>query len=344
MEDAPMEIQAFGYLGVGTTRLDDWTALATRGLGMEAVDRGAGVRAFRMDDRRQRLVLDSAMPDQTHYFGWEVADAAALDALASRLEQANIVVRREPTALADQRFVSGLVSFADPAGNRLEAFYGAATADTPFRPGRLISGFRAGPLGMGHVLITVRDITAALAFYRDVLGFRVSDYMLAPVSAYFLHVNPRHHSIALVEAPMNAMNHLMVELYSLDDVGQGFDLALMNRERIAATLGRHNNDLMTSFYTRTPSEFLVEYGWGGRDVNDATWQPKELETLASFWGHEGLFRDFGGDPPPLDLRPDALKQQMRAPVQVMDGNYERLKGVCPWWDALKTGSTQPLVA
>jgi hypothetical protein len=23
----------------------------------------------------------------------------------------------------------------------------------------------------------------------------------------------------------------------------------------------------------------------------------------------------------------------RAPVQVIDGNYERLHGVCPWWDA-----------
>jgi hypothetical protein len=128
----------------------------------------------------------------------------------------------------------------------------------------------------------------------------------------------------------------MVELYSLDDVGQGYDLALMNREQIAATLGRHNNDLMTSFYMRTPSEFLVEYGWGGRDVDDATWQPKELTTLASFWGHSGLVpRKFGGDSPPVDLRPAVLKQQVRAPVQVMDGNYERVQGVCPWWDSVK---------
>ncbi len=29
-----VEIQALGYLGVGTTKLDDWTSLATRGLGM----------------------------------------------------------------------------------------------------------------------------------------------------------------------------------------------------------------------------------------------------------------------------------------------------------------------
>jgi 2,3-dihydroxybiphenyl 1,2-dioxygenase len=335
-----MEIQALGYLGVGTAKLEDWTSLATQGLGMEAVDRGRGTRAFRMDDRRQRLLLDSTIPDTTQYFGWEVANADALDALATRLERAGIVVQREPAALADQRFVSGLISFHDPMGNRLEAFHGAAVADTPFRPSRLISGFRCGPLGMGHVLVMVQDVTAALAFYRDLLGFRISDYMRQPMAAYFLHVNPRHHSLALVQAPVNAMNHLMVELYSLDDVGQGYDLALMNREQIAATLGRHNNDLITSFYIRTPSDFLVEYGWGGRDIDDATWQPKELPSIASFWGHEGLFREIGGDPPPIDLRPDALKQSVRAPVQVIDGNYERLKGVCPWWDSIKARSKQ----
>jgi hypothetical protein len=54
-----MEIQALGYLGIGTAKLEDRTSLATQGLGMEAVDRGGGTRAFRMDDRRQRLGLDS---------------------------------------------------------------------------------------------------------------------------------------------------------------------------------------------------------------------------------------------------------------------------------------------
>ena len=330
-----MEIQAFGYLGVGTKKIDDWTALATKGLGMEAVDRGGNTRAFRMDDRKQRLVLDGHLPSGANYFGWEVADARALETLAARLERAGVVVQREPATLADQRFVSGLISFRDPAGNRLEAFHGAAVADTPFRPGRLISGFRAGPLGMGHVLITVQDIEGALAFYRDLLGFRISDYSLAPIKAYFLHANPRHHSIALVEAPMNTLNHLMVELYSLDDVGQGYDLALMDREKIVATLGRHSNDLMTSFYMRTPSEFFVEYGWGGRDVDDATWQPHEVDTLASFWGHDGLIRAVGGEDPPLEVRHDSQNQQRRAPLQVIDGNYARINGVCPWWDAVK---------
>jgi 2,3-dihydroxybiphenyl 1,2-dioxygenase len=325
-----MTIQALGYIGIGTDRLDDWSHFATNALGMQAVDRGAGVRAFRMDDRKQRLIVDRALLEGQRYFGWEVADAAALDALADRLEGAGVAVRQEPVSLADQRCVTGLISFADPFGNRLEAFYGAQIATEPFRPGRSIAGFRTGPMGMGHAVLLVTDIDAALAFYRDLLGFRISDYMRGAITAYFLHVNPRHHSLALFLAPHVGMHHLMVELYSLDDVGQGYDLAMGEKDRIAATLGRHPNDLVTSFYARTPSDILVEYGWGGVEVDDATWQPQEMATVNSYWGHRGLFDAMGPDgPPPM---PSLMGQ--RAPLQVMDGNYQRMSGVCPWWDSV----------
>ena len=327
-----MAIQALGYLGIGSTKLDDWSDFASGVLGMQAVDRGGRMRAFRMDDRKQRLIVDGAMADGERVFGWELEDARALDVFAARLEVAGVEVRQEGAALADQRCVGGLVSFSDPAGNRLEAFHGAQVADTPFRPGRDISGFRAGPLGMGHVLLVVPDINAALDFYRDLLGFRISDFIRTPVSAYFLHVNPRHHSLALVEGPKSAMHHLMMELYSFDDVGQGYDIALAEQDRVAAKLGRHPNDLMTSFYTRTPSDILVEYGWGGREVDDATWQPHEMTTVGSFWGHQGLFETLA-DAPPSGSEPPPSIPARRAPLQVMDGNYERLRGVCPWWDA-----------
>jgi len=35
------------------------------------------------------------------------------------------------------------------------------------------------------------------------------------------------------------------------------------------------------FYQHTPSDIYVEYGWGGREVDDATWQPHEVPTLRS---------------------------------------------------------------
>ena len=213
-----MTLQSLGYVGVGASDLGEWSHFATEWLGMQMLDKSQTSRAFRMDDRRQRLIVDRALGDGAHYFGWEVTDAAALDALAARLEDHGVAVRREPAALADQRCVTGLISFADPVGNRLEAFHGAAVDSEPFRPGRTISGFRTGPLGMGHLVLTVERIGDLLGFYQQVLGFHLTDYILTPITAYFMHINPRHHSLALIETGRNGIHHLMMELYSLDDV------------------------------------------------------------------------------------------------------------------------------
>ena len=100
---------------------------------------------------------------------------------------------------ADQRFVSGLISFADPAGNRLEAFHGAQVADAPFSPGRNISGFRTGPLGMGHMRADRAAMATCWHSTAMCWASSISDYITEPVNAYFLHANPRHHSVALVE-------------------------------------------------------------------------------------------------------------------------------------------------
>ncbi len=140
----------------------------------------------------------------------------------------------------------------DPAGNRIEIFHGPEIATDAFKPGRSISGFRTGPLGMGHAVLHVNSINDVVPFYRDVLGFRLSDYMLRPFNAYFFHANPRHHSVAFIETGRSATHHLMVELFSLDDVGQCYDLALGEEGRIGVTLGRHINDEVTSFYANSP--------------------------------------------------------------------------------------------
>jgi 2,3-dihydroxybiphenyl 1,2-dioxygenase len=329
-----MSIQALGYAGFGSADLDDWRQFGTGMVGLQAVERGNSLLAFRMDDRKQRIMIDRALPDGERFFGWEVADAAALQALAVRLEQAKIHVTAEPQALADARHVRSLISFRDPAGNRLEAFYGAETDATPFRPGRSISGFRTGPLGLGHAVLTVENIEPVMAFYVDVLGFGLSDYIEKPFRAYFFHVNARHHSLALIETGNNGMHHLMVELFSLDDVGQCYDIALTEPERVGVTLGRHTNDFMTSFYARTPSSFMFECGWGGREIEPATWQPVEMHHGPSLWGHDRVWLPPADREVAREMRMHAAASGMRAPVQVMDGNYQLMPGTCAWWDGV----------
>ncbi len=313
-------LSALGYAGSDRTSSTTGGNSAPGLLGFQAVERGNSLLAFRMDDRKQRVVIDRAMGDGARFFGWEVENGAALDALAAKLESAGVAVTAEPKALADARRVAALISFHDPDGNRLEAFHGAEIDETPFSPGRSISGFRTGPLGLGHIVLTVEHIEPLKTFYMDVLGFRLSDYIEKPFRAYFFHVNPRHHSLALIETGKSGMHHMMVELFSLDDVGQAYDVALGEPDRIGVTLGRHTNDFMTSFYAKTPSSFMVECGWGGRELG-ADWQPVEMHHGPSLWGHERVWLPEKDRAVARDMRFNAAREGLRAPVQVLDGNY-----------------------
>jgi 2,3-dihydroxybiphenyl 1,2-dioxygenase len=329
---------ALGYVGVSARDLGDWRDYGARHLGFQVVDRAKGSVAFRMDDRTQRVIVDGDGGQGVKFLGWEAADASALDAIAANAERAGVRVARGERALAGERHVSDLVVLGDPLGTRVEIFHGPEVASDPFKPGRNISGFRTGPLGLGHVVMTVERIDEVLTFYREVLGFSLSDYYDRPFPARFLHVNARHHSLAFVETGRTATHHMNVELYSFDDVGQGLDLALAEEGRLAVTLGRHAGDYMTSFYTHTPSGFMVEYGWGGKAIDPETWVATERTIGPSLWGHERSWLPPEKRAEALALRLRNAEAGERRPVQVMQGNYELVPGACPWWDEMRAVS------
>lgn len=318
-----MTIKALGYIGVQSSNVDDWSSFATGLLGMQAVDRGGAVRTFRMDDRKQRLVVTGADNDGLGFLGWEVEGHAGLETMAARLDRHGVAVRRGTRALAVERRVADLIVFTDPNGHRVEIFHSPEIATDPFVPGRPISGFKTGPYGMGHAVLNVTNIDQAVPFYRDILGFSVTDYGLKPFPLYFFHVNGRHHSFAMVGSGRQSFHHFMVELRSLDDVGQGYDLAQLEDGRIAYTLGRHTNDHMTSFYAHTPSKFFVEYGWGAQVIDPQTWQPFETHDGPSLWGHERLYMAEEQRTRLREMRLDAARRGIRAPNPAN----------CAWLDA-----------
>ncbi len=328
----PHSPQALGYVGVRAKDLDEWSGYSTSLLGMQIVDQSRTSLSLRMDDRKQRLVVEADGGEGISFYGWEMADAAALDRLAAQLEANAIIFARGSNALAQHRRVTDLITLNDPLGNRIEFFHGPEIASDAFQPSRSISGFRTGPLGIGHVVMMVENIERALSFYRDVLGFGVSDYYSDPFAACFFHVNPRHHSFAMIETGQSKVHHLMVELFSLDDVGQGYDIAQLEDGRVAVTLGRHAGDYVTSFYSWNPSAFMIEYGWGGRLIDPATWVPAERKEGPSIWGHNRtwLSADENKKAQAHTLQNGA--NGLRRPVQVIEGNYTLMPGTCPWWD------------
>ena len=291
-------IRSLGYLRIESADVAAWREFGVRILGL-VEGRGPAQDALylRMDDFPARLVIVPGSRDRLLASGWEVADSGALAAVRQALADAGVAVKAgTPDELAARR-VGQMLRFDDPAGNAVEVFCGAALEHRPAVSG-YGSQFVTGDMGLGHVVLPVAGAQdAALAFYTDVLGFRLRDSMRMPAEFVggkpgdppawfrFLGCCPRHHSLALAPMPAEAgIVHLMIEVAALDDVGRAMDRCQRRRTPVSASLGRHANDLMVSFYVRTPGGFDIEYGTDGRVVDDATWVSRET-TAVSLWGH-----------------------------------------------------------
>ena len=277
-------ITQLGYIGISVSNIEEWEHFATEVLGLQSNGVGDdGNLTLRMDEYSQRFVLSPGGKDDIDYVGFQVTDEPALQEMAEQLRQAGVEVTMGTPDEAKARKVEGLIKFDDPEGTPTEVYYGPPISfDRPFNSPRAISGFVTGEQGLGHVVYHVENLDRAVAFYRDVLGMKISDFIRNLV---FFHCNPRHHTLALIEGKRpKRLNHFMLQTQSINDVGATYDLVQDQEIWITRGLGRHTNDHMTSFYMKTPSGFDVEYGWGARTVDDTTWQVQRHEN-GSIWGH-----------------------------------------------------------
>jgi len=291
-----MGITELGYIGVGVSDGVQWQVFATEILGLEVFEREAdGTCYLRMDEYHHRIVLHPDGSDDLLYVGWGVPTEADLQEATSRLEAAGVAVARGTPEEIARRRVLDLVKFDDPNGVPSEIFFGLLVAsERPFCPGRPIQGFKTGGLGLGHIVLAAKDLETTIHFYRDLLGLRISDVIdmnrVFPWmgDAVFFRCNPRHHSVAFAQLPApKRIHHFMLELNSLDDVGRALDLCQERGVPLSMSLGRHSNDRMISFYMANPSGFDVEYGWGGRLIDEATWVIQK-HLVPSIWGHRPM--------------------------------------------------------
>ena len=284
----PVAVTQLGYVRLGISDESAWIALATEVLGMQVAGTTSGTTELRLDDHSYRFLLDPTGSDDIESIGWQVSGPAALDELADRLVRHGVALDDDGD-LARQRRVGGLVRFRDPSGVQIELYWGPEiVVGSPIVPARPISGFKAGPLGLGHVVLAVDDVAACVDMYCGVLGFRLSDYGNGPFT--FMRCNPRHHSVAFGPAAAvrsdKRLLHFMVEFNEIDDVGTAYDLCEQRSIPIAITLGRHTNDRMLSFYARTPSGFRFECGHGGLLVGD-DWEVSRYRDR-EVWGHHRI--------------------------------------------------------
>lgn len=299
-------IKSLGYVSVQTTDIDRWRHFAFGVLGFA---QGSGPDPdslyLRMDERSARIIVSPGDTDKIVTVGWEVRDHAALEAVARALEAAGVPYKQLSLAEADARRVEEVIAFEDPAGTSLEVFHGAvldhSPVVTPFG-----ARFLTGDQGLGHVVLPALDVNGLLEFYTEVLGFKSRGAFrvpvppeFGPVRVRFLGINERHHSLALCPAATlrdPGLIHLMVEVDSLDSVGQALDRVTKDGFQLSSTLGRHTNDKMVSFYVRAPGDWDIEFGTEGMRVDETYYTAEEI-TADSYWGHQWV------DDLPAAMRP-----------------------------------------
>ena len=276
---------ALAYVAIDATDLDAWEHFATGTLGFE-VRRDGDTLLARLDQRRQRVIVSRGDRDGLAAYGLECRSAGALVELRDRLRAAGVEARDGDAATLAARDVRRLVHLSDPAGVAVELVAGHGSTVAPLESPTGARFVSDDDVGMGHVVLGVADLDAALGFYVDLLGFAISDTMtLGGAPLAFLHSNQRHHTVALMGVGADVgLHHFMVEVDSIDAVGRAYDQVRAERRPLEFTLGRHSNDEMLSFYVRTPSGFSVEYGTGGLRVTPGSWTATHLDA-PSLWGH-----------------------------------------------------------
>lgn len=289
------DLKSLGYITISTNDVDRWRHFAFAVLGF-AEGKGSDPSALylRMDERAARIVVVPGETERVLTIGWEVRDHAALQRVKATLDGAGVAFKQLSLDEAEERRVEEAIAFEDPAGHTLEVFHGPVLDHSP-----VITPFGAkfvtGDQGLGHVVLPAMDPNGLFDFYTHVLGFRSRGAFrvplpkeFGPVRVRFLGINERHHSLAIVPAAHlrdPRVVHIMVEVDTLDAVGQALDRVNAEGFQLSSTLGRHTNDKMISFYVRAPGDWDIEFGTDGMRVDETYYTAEEI-TADSYWGHQ----------------------------------------------------------
>ncbi len=294
-----MAIANLGYLHFSEIEAGAWHRFATEVLGLMAVERGdfAGKTFLRADEAPFRIMASQGDTDRLLAAGWQVASEQTYREIRESLTNDGITIEESNDEQRALRCVTDFFSVRDPSGNLLEIYHGRTIpqeCSTDFCSPMGIERFITGDMGLGHVVVPAPAMKETHQFYANYLGFGVSDDLRLPPPAegapeqqiLFLHANnPRHHSLALYNFPFpTGIVHMMLEVDTVDQVGLCLDRVEKAGLSLMASLGRHCNDNMLSFYVKGPGDIAVEFGCDGLQLDWNNFIPTQ-STEGDIWGH-----------------------------------------------------------
>jgi catechol 2,3-dioxygenase len=194
------------------------------------------------------VAVSSGPANQLKYAQFGLHSPAAWTAFASRTQ--GLPHEALPARLAAR---AQALAFRDPDGNRM--------VFTPADAAGGIASDAPSPAASQHFALRTTRVAEMQAFYRDQLGFVVSDEVrdeAGELRACFLRTDRLHHALALFGAPLTCFDHQSFETPGWDDMKRWGDRMAALKVPIVWGIGRHGPGNDVFFMVRDPDGNLAE--------------------------------------------------------------------------------------
>jgi catechol 2,3-dioxygenase-like lactoylglutathione lyase family enzyme len=240
---------------------------------------------------------------------WGVDSAASRDAIASNLGADRNVTRDAEGTLHTYDDVGIPIGFRVFARKSIP---GEATVENAPGDVRRWNAHRrwyprAQPKIIHHTVFSLPDVDAAVAFYVDRLGFRISD--ISRGLGVFLRADGRndHHNLFFLKSPRLAWHHVSFGVDNIDELMTGADHMQRRGWSSDIGIGRHRISSTIFYYIRNPAGGAAEYS-ADTDYLTDEWQPRLWNPVF------GNFHWVGTLPPVLAREPEWDVRLLEQPI------------------------------
>lgn len=201
--------------------------------------------------------------DEHHAVRLRASDSNHLDLIVLATDsREDVAALHEQVAAAGCRIVNPPRDLDAPGGGYGFRFFSPdglpfeISSDVARGNPRSIGRWEGVPLRISHIVLHSPDHQAAVRFFVDVLGFRVSDWLGDFMC--FLRCNSAHHRIAILPGPP-CLNHVAYDMTDVDGMMAGISRLKQAGTDIRWGPGRHTAGDNAFSYFVTPGGFAVEY-------------------------------------------------------------------------------------
>ncbi|MDB5875035.1 MAG: glyoxalase [Ramlibacter sp.] len=280
--------QKLGRVELGVTDLKRARQFYEQVVGLQYVGTGAAEEVLlRCDHEHHSVVLHEATTAGLRVAGFMLEDDAQFVPLLTRLREAGLRPHEVPGHSCMRRQQQRAVRVFEPlVGAVIEFYVPALDVARPFEP--TVARIQR----LGHVVFNTPTAAEAVAFWRDVLNFRISDAIGEMITFMRCWPSPWHHGIGIAQSERYSLHHVNYMVSEIDDIGRALARLRKAEAPVVFGPGRHPASDSVFLYFLDPDGLTMEYSFGMEAFSETfSREPRRLPLAPEWLDYWGSDRD-----------------------------------------------------